>query len=72
MRKDESRSVTAKKKHDHSSGDRLIQYRGKYSRHSRGQALTNFASDRRTGATCPKPSGITIKAPSPLVCLSLN
>jgi hypothetical protein len=32
------------KKHNHSSDDRLIQYRGKYTRHSRGQALTNFAS----------------------------
>jgi hypothetical protein len=26
------------KKHNHSSGDRAIQYDGKYSRHSRGQA----------------------------------
>jgi hypothetical protein len=34
------------KKHNHSSDDRLIQYRGKHSRQSRGQALTNFPSDR--------------------------
>jgi hypothetical protein len=34
------RCTTAMKKHNHSSDDLLIQYRGKYSRHSRGQALT--------------------------------
>src|SRR5258705_9552062 len=34
---------------DYSGDDCLIQYRGKSSRHSRGQALTEFASDRRTG-----------------------
>src|SRR6267378_2222493 len=49
------RRTTAMKKHNHSSDDRPIQSRGKYSRHSRGQALTNFASDRHTGATCLKP-----------------
>ena len=32
--------TSAMEKHNHSSDDRLIQYRGKYSRHSRGQALT--------------------------------
>jgi len=37
------------KKHDNSGDDCPIQYRGKSSRHSRGQALTEFASDRRTG-----------------------
>src|SRR6266550_494001 len=46
------------------------------SRHSRGQALTNFASDRHTGATCLKPSRGTIEglapAPSPLVSLFLS
>jgi hypothetical protein len=36
-------------KHNHSSDDRLVQYGGKYSRHSRGQSLTNIASDRHTG-----------------------
>jgi hypothetical protein len=41
--RDEPRRTTAMKKHNHSSDDRPIQYRGKYSRHSRGQALTNFA-----------------------------
>jgi hypothetical protein len=70
------RRTTAMKKHNHSSDDRPIQYRGKYSRHSRGQALTNFASDRHTGATCLKPSRRTIEAPAPapssLVSLSLN
>jgi hypothetical protein len=40
------------KKHNPSSDGRPIQYRGKYSQHSHGQALTNFASDRNTGATC--------------------
>jgi hypothetical protein len=74
--RDEPRCTTAMKKHNHSSDDRLIQYRGKYSRHSRGQALTKFASDRHTGATCLKPSRRTIEALAPalssLVCLSLN
>jgi hypothetical protein len=37
---DDPRCTTAMKQHNHSSDDRLIQYRGKYSRHSRGQALT--------------------------------
>ena len=65
------------KKHNHSSDDRLIQYRGKYSRHSRGQALTNFASDRHTGATCLKPSRRTIEPLTPrrrprLFVLELN
>src|SRR6267154_3352314 len=59
------RSVSAMKKHNHSSDDRPIQYRGKYSRHSRGQALTEFASERNTGATCLKPSRRTIEALSP-------
>jgi hypothetical protein len=36
-----ARRAMAMKQHNHSSDDRLIQYRGKYSRHSRGQALTN-------------------------------
>ena len=74
--RDEPRRTTAMKKHNHSSDDRPIQYRGKYSRHSRGQALTNFASDRHTGATCLKPSRRTIEAlapaPSPLVSLFLS
>jgi hypothetical protein len=76
--RDEPRRRTAMKKHNHSSDDRPIQYRGKYSRHSRGQALTNFASDRHTGATCLKPSRRTIEAlapapaPSPLVSLFLS
>jgi hypothetical protein len=52
---DEPPYTTEMKKHNHSSDDRPIQYRGKYSRHSRGQALTEFASDRNTGATCLKP-----------------
>jgi hypothetical protein len=34
----EPRFTPAMKKHNHSSGDRAIQYDGKYSRHSRGQA----------------------------------
>jgi hypothetical protein len=34
----EQRFTPAMKKHNHSSGDRPIQYDGKYSRHSRGQA----------------------------------
>ena len=74
--RDEPRRTTAMKKHNHSSDDRPIQYRGKYSRHSRGRALTNFASDRHTGATCLKPSRTTIEAlvpaPSPLVSLFLS
>src|SRR6267142_2615178 len=74
--RDEPRRTTAMKKHNHSSDDRPIQYRGKYSRHSRGQALTNFASDRHTGATCLKPLGRTIAAlapaPPPLVSLFLS
>src|SRR3981189_1373150 len=74
--RDEPRRTTAMKKHNHSSDDRPIQYRGKHSRHSRGHALTNFASDRNTGATCLKPSRRTIEAlapaPSSLVSLSLN
>jgi hypothetical protein len=64
------------KKHNHSSDDRLIQYRGKYSRHGRGQALTEFASERHIGATCLKPLRRTIEAlalaPSFLVSLSLS
>jgi len=63
--RNEPRRTTAMKKHNHSSDDRPIQYRGKYSRHSRGQALTNFASGRHTGATCLKPSGRTIEALAP-------
>jgi hypothetical protein len=61
------------KKHNHSSDDRPIQYRGKHSRHSRGHALTNFASDRNTGATCLKPSRRTIEAlaPAPSSLVSL-
>jgi hypothetical protein len=70
------RRTTAMKKHNHSSDDRPIQYRGKYLRHSRGQALTEFASDRNTGASCLKPSRRTIEALSPalssLVYLSLS
>jgi hypothetical protein len=38
--RDEPRCATAIEKHNHSSDDCLIQYCGKYSRHSRGQALT--------------------------------
>jgi hypothetical protein len=34
----EPRFTLGMKKHNHSSGDRAIQYDGKYSRHSRGQA----------------------------------
>jgi hypothetical protein len=34
----EPRFTLAMEKHNHSSGDRAIQYDGKYSRHSRGQA----------------------------------
>jgi hypothetical protein len=45
----EPRRTTAMKKHNHSSDDRLIQDRGKYSRHSGGQSLTNITSDRNTG-----------------------
>src|SRR6476660_6860400 len=56
IRERNARCTTAVKKHNHSTDDTLIQYRGKYSRHGRGQALTNFASDRNTGATCLKPS----------------
>ncbi|MDB5606989.1 MAG: hypothetical protein JWP25_3889 [Bradyrhizobium sp.] len=67
------RRTSAMKKHNHSSDDRPIQYHGKYSRHSRGQSLTNFASDRHTGATCLKPSRTPIEAlapaPSPRVSL---
>src|SRR6266481_4512779 len=73
--RDEPRRTTAMEEHNHSSDDRLIQYRGKYSRHSRGQALTEFASERNTGATCLKPSRRTIEALSPapsLVSLSLK
>src|SRR5216684_3725297 len=74
--RDEPRCTTAMKKHNHSSDDRLIQYRGEYPRHSRGQALTNFASDRHTGAKCLKPPRRTIEALapalSPLVSLFLN
>jgi hypothetical protein len=62
----------AMKKHNHSSDDRLIQYRGKYSRHSRGQALTEFASDRNTGATCLKPSSRTNESPAPSFLVSLS
>jgi hypothetical protein len=54
--------ATAMKKHNHSSDDHRIQYRGRYSRHSSGQALTNFASYRSTGATCLKLSRKTIEA----------
>jgi hypothetical protein len=39
---DEPRRATAMKKHNHSSDDRLVQYRGKYSRHSGDQSLTNM------------------------------
>jgi hypothetical protein len=46
------------KQHNHSSDDRPIQYRGRYSRHIRGQALTKLASDRNKGATCLKPSSL--------------
>src|ERR1700693_895153 len=78
--RDRPRRTTAMKKHNHSSDDRPIQYRGKYSRHSRGQALTKFVSDRNTGATCLKPSRRTIEALPPalsplvssLVSLSLR
>jgi hypothetical protein len=73
---DEPRCTTAMKKHNHSSDDHLIQYRGEYPRHSRGQALTDFASDRHTGAKCLKLPRRTIEAlapaPSPLVSLFLN
>lgn len=68
----EPRRTTASEKHNHSSGDRLIQYRGRYSRHIRGQALTEFVSDRNTGAACLKPSRRTIEALSPLVSLFLS
>jgi hypothetical protein len=64
------RRTTAKKKHNHASDDRLIQYRGGYSRHCPGQALTNLASDRRTGVTCLKPSRRAVEPLSLLVCLS--
>src|SRR5260221_12453810 len=74
--RDEPGRTTAMKKHNHSSDDRPVQYLGKYSRHSRGQALTNFASDRHTGATCLKPSRRAIEALAPalssLVSLSLS
>jgi hypothetical protein len=74
--KDEPRRTTAMKQHNHSSDDRPIQYHGKVSRHSRGQALTEFASDRNTGATClkqlRKTSEALAPAPSPLVSLSLR
>jgi hypothetical protein len=69
---DEPRRTTAKKKHNHSSDDRLIQYRGEVSRHCLGQALTNFASGRRTGVTCLKPPGRTVEPPSLPVSLSLS
>src|SRR5579859_3006593 len=65
------RCTSAMKKHNHSSDDSPIQYRGKYWRHSRGQALTNFASDRHTGATCLKPSRIEALAPAPSPLASL-
>jgi hypothetical protein len=74
--RDEPRSTTALKKHNHSSDDRPIQYRGKVSRHSRGQALTEFASDRNKGATCLKQLQKTSEALAPalssLVSLSLR
>jgi hypothetical protein len=64
------------KKHNHSSDDRLIQYQGKVSLHSRGQALTEFASDHDTGATCLKQLQKTSEALAPallsLVSLSLR
>src|ERR1700722_14691409 len=70
------RRTTAMKKHNHSSDDPPIQYRGKYSRHSPGQALTKSASDHNTGAKCLKPSKLRTKAlspaPSSLVCLFLR
>jgi hypothetical protein len=71
---DEPRRATVMKKHNHSSDDRLIQYRGKYSRHSGDQSLTNIASDRNKGAACLKPSRRTIEALalSRLVSLSLR
>jgi hypothetical protein len=53
------------KKHNHSSDDHPIQYRGKVSRHSRDQALTKFASDRNTGATCLKQLRKTSEALAP-------
>src|SRR5229473_3974650 len=40
--RDEPRFTTAMKKHNHSRDDRPIQYRGQYSRHSRGQATDHF------------------------------
>jgi hypothetical protein len=55
--------TTAMKQHNRPSDDRPIQYRGRHSRQSRGQALTNHALDRHTGATCLKPSRRTIEAP---------
>jgi len=71
-----ARCTTAAKKHNRSTADTLLQYRGKSSRHSRGQALTEFASDRNIGATCLKPPKRTIEAlapePSPLVSLFLR
>jgi hypothetical protein len=73
---DDLRCTTAMKKHNHSSDDRLIQYRGKHSRHSRDQALTEFVSDHSTGATCLKPlrRAIEVRALAllSLVCLSLS
>src|ERR1700737_2082582 len=70
---DAPRCTAAMKKHNHSSDDRPIQYRGKYSRHSRDQALTEFVSDHSTGATCLKPSRRAIESRAlallSLVCL---
>jgi hypothetical protein len=73
---DAPRCTAAMKKHNHSSDDRPIQYRGKYSRHSHDQALTEFVSDHSTGATCLKPSRRAIAARALALlspaCLSLN
>ncbi len=64
------------KKHNHSTDDTSVQYGRKYSRHCGHHALTEFASDSRTGATCLKLSQKTIEAPAPVlpspVCSSLN
>jgi hypothetical protein len=42
-KRDEPRRAAAMKKHNRSSGDHPIQYRGRHSRHSRGEALIKFA-----------------------------
>jgi hypothetical protein len=50
------KQLRSPERHNHSSDDSLIQYGGQYSRHSRGRALTEFASGSHEVARCLKPS----------------